>query len=95
MQPLIYLAGFLVLSNIGVFVKFITDLLKDRQSDMQAKMEKLTDAINKANLSITRLDVQMEHLNKFLRKVDNLEEDMDALHDKLRSLNGRTNSETN
>lgn len=85
MQPLIYLAGFLVLSNIGVFVKFITDLLKDRQSDMQAKMEKLTDAINKANLSITRLDVQMEHLNKFLRKVDALEDDMDALHTKMRS----------
>lgn len=85
MQPLIYLAGFLVLSNIGVFVKFITDLLKDRHSDTQAKMEKLTDAINKANLSITRLDVQMEHLNKFLRKVDALEDDMDALHTKMRS----------
>lgn len=87
LKPLVYLVGFLVLSNAGMVAKFIWDAIVNKQSGLNEDIKQLAQSFNKAVIQITKLEVQIQYLNEYLFRVSKMEKDINELHRKLRSSN--------
>lgn len=90
LKPLVYLVGFLVLSNAGMIAKFLWDAITNKQSGMTDDIKQLASSLNKAVIQITKLEVQIQYLNEYLFRIQKMEKDLDVLHRERRSLNKPT-----
>lgn len=91
LKPLAYLIGVLVISNFGVFLKLILDMISKKNDGATAEIKELNKHLQTATLQITRLEIQMQHLNKYLERMGEYEKDLARMGEKLRnlSMNGK------
>lgn len=87
-QSVIMLLGIIAL---GKMMKSDRSELGESAQTLKADLKEHNEAIQRLNLSITRLDLQMENLTKALAKTEKLEKDVNECFSQIREMKQRDN----
>lgn len=69
-----------------LLVKGLLDLFKDKQHNNESKTEKLIDALQQNTIAVTALTVRMEHMEKRIDVIPELQKDLAQLGQKVRDI---------
>lgn len=78
------------LTNTAALVAIIVFLLKEIVTWFKNERKDHAKALHENTLAVTRLTIQIEHLERQVRVIPELEKDVAALGAKLRSKNGNS-----